>query len=66
MGFPGRLKWASRGVLELKPKMRKKSAGAGEMAQWLRVLVDLSEDPGLIPSSHTTAHNHLQLQFQGI
>jgi hypothetical protein len=35
---------------------------AGEMAQWLRALSALPEDPGLTPSSHMAAYNHLQLQ----
>ena len=30
-----------------------------EMAQWLRVLVTLVEDPSLVPSTHMAAHNHL-------
>jgi hypothetical protein len=32
---------------------------SGEMAQWLRVLATLSEDPGSIPSTHMAANNHL-------
>jgi len=31
----------------------------GEMASQLRTLVALPEDPGLIPSTHTTVHNCL-------
>jgi hypothetical protein len=31
--------------------------GAGEMAQWLRALVVLPEDPGSVPSTHCEAHN---------
>ena len=31
--------------------------GAGEMAQWLRALAALSEDPGSIPNTHTADHN---------
>ena len=34
----------------------------GEVTQWLRALAALPEDPGLIPSTHITAHNFLQLQ----
>lgn len=30
-----------------------------EMAQWLRVLVVPTEDPGSISSNHTMAHSHL-------
>lgn len=26
----------------------------------------LVEDPGSVPSTHTVAHNHLKLYFQGI
>jgi hypothetical protein len=32
---------------------------AGEMAQWLRALAALPEDPGSIPSTHMTAHTCL-------
>jgi hypothetical protein len=31
--------------------------GSEEMAQQLRALAALSEDPGSIPSTHVTAHN---------
>lgn len=31
--------------------------------KWLRALVVLHEFPGLIPSTHTVAHNQLQLQY---
>lgn len=38
-----------------------------EIAQWLRTLATLLEDPSSIPSTHMVAHNHcLQLQFQEI
>lgn len=30
-----------------------------EMSWWLRTLAVLPEDPGSIPSTHTTAHKHL-------
>ena len=36
------------------------------MAQRLRALGALSEDPGLVPSTHMMAKNHLQVQFQGL
>jgi hypothetical protein len=36
------------------------------LAQWLRALAVLPEDPGLIPSTHMVAYNHLQLQFQEV
>ena len=39
---------------------------AGEMAQWLRALTALPEDPGSILSTHMAAHNCLKIQFQGI
>jgi hypothetical protein len=42
---------------------------AGEMAWWLRALTALPEDPfpeDSIPYTHMVAHNHLQLQYQGI
>ena len=32
---------------------------SGEMAQWLRALVVLPEDPGSIPSTHMLIHNCL-------
>jgi hypothetical protein len=32
---------------------------AGEMAQQLRALAALLEDPDLVPSTHMAAHNHL-------
>jgi hypothetical protein len=28
------------------------------MAQWLRALIALTEDPGSIPSTHMMVHNH--------
>ena len=37
----------------------KKEAVAGEMAQWIRALAALPEDPGSIPSTHMAAHNCL-------
>ena len=33
--------------------------GAGEMAQWLRVLTALPEVLSSIPSNHMVAHDHL-------
>jgi hypothetical protein len=33
--------------------------GAGDMAQQLRALPALPENPGSIPSTHMAAHNHL-------
>lgn len=39
---------------------------AEEMAQWVREYTALVEDSGLVPSTHTVAHNHLKLHFQGI
>jgi hypothetical protein len=32
---------------------------AGKIAQWLRVLTVLPEDPDSTPSPHKVAHNHL-------
>ena len=40
----------------------KENGGAGEMAQWLRALDALPEDPGSIPSTHMAVHNCLQFQ----
>ena len=31
--------------------------GAGGMAQWLRALAALAEDPGLVPCIHVVAHS---------
>jgi hypothetical protein len=39
--------------------IKKKSTGAGEMAQWLRALTALSEVLSSNPSNHMVAHNHL-------
>ena len=33
--------------------------GAGEMAQRLRTLTVLAEDPGSVPSTYMAAHNYL-------
>lgn len=35
---------------------------ADEMAQWLKVLDAVSEDPSSVPSVYQTAHNILELQ----
>lgn len=32
-----------------------------EIAQWLTILAVLTEDPDLIPSTHITAHNIIEL-----
>ena len=34
------------------------------MAQQLRALAVLKENLGLVPNSHTVAHNQLSIQFQ--
>ena len=39
---------------------------AREMAQQLRALTTLVEDPGLVPSVHMMARICLELQFQGL
>jgi hypothetical protein len=39
--------------------LKENNVGAGEMAQWLRALTALPEDPSSIPSNHMVAHNHL-------
>ena len=36
------------------------------MAQLLRTLVALAEEPGLSPSTHNVAYNCLQLYLQGL
>lgn len=40
--------------------------GSGEMGQQLNVLDAFAEDSGSVPRNHTMAHNHSELQFQGI
>ena len=35
----------------------KHKTGTREMAQWLRAVAALPEDPGSIPRTHTAAHN---------
>lgn len=49
-------------ALTLEVKMKKK--WAGELAQWLRVLVVLAKDPGLFPSMHLKTHHLLGHQAQ--
>lgn len=43
-----------------------KIVGAGEMAQWLKVLAVLPEEPGSISSIHIAAHNCMYFQVPGI
>lgn len=53
---------------ELKFKLRSlklRNSGAGALAQWLRVMAVLTENPGSIFSTHMVAHSCLQLQYQG-
>lgn len=38
---------------------------AGKLAETLRELATLTEDPDLVPGIHTVAHDHPQLQFLG-
>lgn len=45
--------------------METKCTEAGKMAQHLRTLAAQPKNPGLIPRTHMTAHNSLQLQDQG-
>ena len=45
--------------------MIKKNGGTGEMAQQLRALAMLAEDPSSIPRTHMATHNCLWFQFQG-
>jgi hypothetical protein len=47
-------------------KTKSDQVGGEEMAQQLRALAILSEDLDSVPIAHTTAHNYLQLSFQGI
>lgn len=43
-----------------KPQIQGKTpvSGVGEMVQWLRSFVALSEDPSLIPRTYIVVHNH--------
>jgi hypothetical protein len=40
-------------------KKKKRNLRAGEIAQKLRALTALPEDPGSVPSTHIAAHNCL-------
>lgn len=44
----------------------KENFRAGELGQLLQILAALAEDPSSIPGIHMVAHNHPQLQLQGI
>ena len=39
------------------------SVGVGEMAQGLKAVTAVPEDPDLVLSTHKAVPNHLQLQF---
>jgi hypothetical protein len=43
----------------LDSSVKKFLPGSGEVAQWLRTLIDLPEVLSSIPSYHMVAHNHL-------
>jgi hypothetical protein len=43
---------------EINQHTQRKGWGPGEMVQWLRASVVLSEDPSSVPSIHMVAHNH--------
>jgi hypothetical protein len=47
----------------LKKKEKEKRKGPGEIAQQLRLLATLPEDPSSIPSNHMAAHNCLKVEF---
>lgn len=51
---------------EVKRKLKITIAEAGQMTQWLRVLVILAEDMNLISRTCMVVHNHVLLQFQGV
>jgi hypothetical protein len=40
--------------------------GIGEMAWWIRALVAISKEPGLVPTINMTSHNCLCFQYQEI
>lgn len=46
--------------------LNKQRFWAGMMAQQKRTLTALSEELGLIPSTHLVANNFVQFSFQGI
>lgn len=50
----------------IRPVTVKHASGDGEMAEQLRVLVVLSEDPGEIPSVHSIAHRYLVSATPGL
>ena len=52
--------------VSLSPRVRNRRRGTREMAQWLRPLAVLPEDPGSVPSIYMTVHNCLKLQLPGI
>ena len=54
----GSIREEEEGIMFLTNQI-KKIHQAGEMAQRLSALAALPEDPGLIPSTHMVAHNHL-------
>lgn len=35
------------------------------MAQWLRAIADLAEDPGLVSCTYVASHNHLETVVPG-
>ena len=41
------------------PSTNTKARHGGRMTQWLRALVTLAEDPGVVSSIYMTAHNYL-------
>jgi hypothetical protein len=46
--------------------LKKKKKLTGEVAQQLRALAALAEDPGSVPGTHVEAHSHLKLRSQRI
>lgn len=62
---PDKLTHLSQGSV-LTPVQKGLHAGAGAMAQHLRVPGVLAEHPVLIPRTHIVAHNHQEYQFQEI
>lgn len=60
---PGRIFYSATDVIRL-GMSKEKIQGAGQMAQWLRVLVALADEPGLVPSTYMGARNHQSVQLQ--
>lgn len=60
LGTPPSTQWVPGQLgLQCETLTYKATTGAGELAQWLRVLVALLQDPGSHSSTYTETHNSL-------